>query len=123
MSRLSNYIPIGLTTFTPTATITAGQPVSPAGAVAAADTHIIGIAIEDTGIAATDDKLSTALWSGEADVVANGAITAGDYIKVGASGKFLSADATALAAGKVVGKAKTAASGDGKTFTAFFSGF
>lgn len=118
MSRLSNYTPYNETTFTPAGTILAGQPVGFDGNVAGANAHIMGIAIEDTGVAATDDLKSTAI-TGEIDVVANGAISAGDFIKVGASGKFLSADATAFAAGYVVGYAKTAASGDGKTFTAF----
>lgn len=122
MARLTNYSAQSFfTNFTPAGTIAAGNAVGFDGNVAAANARLLGVAIEDTGTAAGDDTISSALYFGEADVVANGAISAGDYIKVGASGKFLSAGSTFD--NKVVGTAKTAASGDGKTFTAFIGLF
>jgi hypothetical protein len=106
------------TTITATAIITAGQPYAFDGTVAAADAHILGIATED--IASTDlgtnSAITSAIVAGEVTVTANGAIAAGDYVKVGAAGKFLTASAADLAAGKVVGTAKTASTGDGVDF-------
>lgn len=96
--------------------INAGVPVkgtTTAATNAAADDHILGIAMQTVE---TDDDLSV-LASGQCDVVAGGIITAGDYVKVGTTGKFLSADATAFAAGKVVGKAISSAAADGDSVT------
>ncbi len=108
------------TSFTATGAFSAGQPVSHAGALASANGHILGIALEDiaTGDLSTGNADTSAMSIGECQVTAGGAITAGDYIKVGSSGKFLTADATAFAAGYVVGVAKTTASGDGVKFIA-----
>lgn len=121
MAQLKLARQVHTTSFTATGALTAGDPVNAAGAQAAADAHIIGIATESiaTGDLSTGSADTSAMTLGECQVTANGVITAGDYIKVGSTGKFLSADAAALAAGKVVGKAKTGASGDGVKFIAF----
>lgn len=110
---LQNVVPVMKLSVILAATTDAGKPLDGAGNIVAADGHIAGIAM-DNGIAGDDVAI---LAQGQCDVIAGGAITAMDYVKVGTGGKFLSADAAALAAGKVIGKALTGASGDGVTFT------
>jgi hypothetical protein len=84
-------------------TIAAGQPVDAAGNIVAADGHMLGVALND---AVLNDDIGL-LSLGQCDVIAGGVITALDYVKVGTGGKFLSASAADLAAGKAVGKAAT----------------
>jgi hypothetical protein len=96
-----------------TAALKAGDPVSAAGAVAVADAHILGVAIQT--VANAEDVGVMAI--GQIEMVAGGAITALDYVKVGSTGKVLTADAAALAAGKVIGKAVSATTADGQKVT------
>lgn len=119
MANLAQFQDVLSRTFVATGTITPGQPVGLDGAVASADAHILGICKFD--VDATD--YGSVICIGKANVVAGGAITAGDYVKVGTAGKYLSADATALAAGKVVGKALTTVTDDGDTVEIIVSGF
>lgn len=93
--------------------ITAGKPVTAGGNIAAADAHMLGIAMNEV---LTGQDLGV-LADGQCEVIAGGAIAALSYVKVGAGGKFLAADAAALAAGKVVGKAVTAAAANNDPVT------
>lgn len=113
VATIQNVTIVSTWTVKATADTDAGKPITPAGGIAGADAHILGIASQTV---LNGEDLSV-ITQGQAEVIAGGLITAGDYVKVGTGGKFLSADAAAFAAGKVVGKAITGASADGDKFT------
>lgn len=87
----------------------AGTPLTSTGTVVAANGHVFGVAMQtvetsqDVAVAAT----------GYIEMVAGGAITVLDYVKVGSSGKVLTASNTDLTNGKVIGKAMATAGADG----------
>lgn len=104
-------------TFNPTGTILAGQPVSFAGALAAAAAvGILGIATEDC---VSTDTACGVLLTGKCQATGSALIAAGTRLKVAADGKFAAISGTDLADGKAVAVALTGCGADGETFDIF----
>jgi hypothetical protein len=95
-------------TLVASATITAGQFVTAAGAVATAGSPVIGVAVTD---ASNGDAFAVDVI-GTTTLTADGPVTKGMELEVGASGKATEADE-----GRVVAVALEAAS-DGQKFEA-----
>jgi hypothetical protein len=91
--------------------VKAGQPVEADGSVAEAAEAIIGIAMHD----ADAEDVDSVLVIGEITARAGGAIAAGAEVEVGTTTDGVTEFVT-LAAGVKVGRALTAAAGDGSSF-------
>lgn len=102
-------------TLTATGTITGGLLVTIAGATTAADsTTWLGVASQD----ATTGQQFGVYVDGVQRLTAGGAISAGDRLKCGASGKVVTLTAGTDAYDRLVGIALEAAAGDGTVFAA-----
>ncbi len=107
---LPKFNPGQAITMTATGTITGGQLVTTAGAVAGADsTTWLGPASHD----AVSGQLFGVYTEGVQRLTASAAITAGDRVKCAASGKIATLTAGSDAYDRLVGIALEAAAGDG----------